>query len=150
MKLAIHKGSEFSEAEITVNCSKIDVRLERLIRYIKQYTFIFQAKTETGLCFVPAEEIYFIDSVDGKTFLYSKEKVYGYSENLSELESKLIDSAFVRISKSCILNTVYLESVAPLWNHRLEAVLTNGEKLIVARHYIENLKEKMMDWGELK
>lgn len=145
LKLTVHKDPKIDETEITIDYSEADARLERLLAYIKQYTFIFQAKIESDLCFVPAEEIYYIDSTDGKTFLYSKEKVYSYSESLSDLECKLANTAFVRISKSCILNITYLESVAPLWNHRLEAVLTNGEKLIVTRHYIENLKEKIMD-----
>ena len=145
LKLTVHKDPKIDEAEITIDYSGIDIRLEKLISYIKQYTFIFQAKIESDLCFVPAEEVYYIDSTDGKTFLYSKDKVYSCSENLTELERKLIDSTFVRISKNCILNISFLESVAPLWNHRLEAILANGEKLTVTRHYIEILKEKIMD-----
>ena len=145
MKLTVHKDPKIDEAEITIDYSGIDIRLEKLISYIKQYTFIFQAKIESDLCFVPAEEVYYIDSTDGKTFLYSKDKVYSCSENLTEFERKLIDSTFVRISKNCILNISFLESVAPLWNHRLEAILANGEKLTVTRHYIEILKEKIME-----
>ena len=145
LKLTVHKNPKIDEAEITIAYSGIDIRLEKLISYIKQYTFIFQAKIGSDLCFVPAEEVYYIDSTDGKTFLYSKDKVYSCSENLTEFERKLIDSTFVRISKNCILNISFLESVAPLWNHRLEAILANGEKLTVTRHYIENLKEKIMD-----
>lgn len=143
LKLTVHKDPQMTETEVIINCPEIDAQLERLIEYIKQYSFVFQAKTETGLCFVPAEEIYYIDSADGKTFLYSKERVYGCSESLSELESKLEDSGFVRISKNCILNTTCMKSVNPLWNHRLEAVLSNGENLIVTRHYIENLRRKL-------
>lgn len=145
MKLIIQKDPAIHETEIKIKCSDIDARLGRLIKSIKQYAFIFQAKTESGLCFVPAEDVYYIDSVDGKTFIYLKEKVLSCAESLSEFEGKLAGSTFVRISKNCILNISYLEYVNPLWNHRLEAILTNGEKLIVARHYIESLKEKIID-----
>lgn len=145
LKLTIFQDSKVSETEIIINCSEVDERLERLIKHIKQYTFIFLAKTEAGVCFVPAETVYYIDSVDSKTFLYSEDKVYDCSESLSEFENKLADSTFVRISKNCILNITYLESVCPLWNHRLEANLTNGEKLVVTRHYIESLKKKTKD-----
>lgn len=145
MKLSVNKDPEARETEISVRCSEVDGRLERLIRYIGQYTYTFQAKTETGVCFVPAEDVCYIDSVDGRTFLYLKEKVFGCAESLAELESKLADTSFARISKNCIVNVSYLRQVNPLWNHRLEAVLTSGEKLIVTRHYIENLKEKVLD-----
>ena len=145
MKLSVNTDPGAEETEISVRCSEVDGRLERLIHYISQYTYTFQAKTETGVCFVPAEDVCYIDSADGKTFLYLKEKVLGCAESLAELEEKLADTAFVRISKNCIVNVAYLQQVNPLWNHRLEAVLTSGEKLIVTRHYIENLKEKVLD-----
>ena len=145
LKLVVTEDPQVIEPEIIIKCSKTDAGLQQLINYIKQYTFIFQAKTEQGLCFVPAQDVYYIDSVDSKTFLYSKDKIYSCSETLYELENKLSDSSFIRISKNCILNTGYLESVSPLWNHRLEAVLVNGEKLVVTRHYIDTLKEKISE-----
>jgi DNA-binding LytR/AlgR family response regulator len=130
---------------VIVNCKKIDSNLNKLINCIKQYTFTFQVKSDEGARFIPAEEVYYIDSVDGKTFLYSKEKVYQCPASLADLESKLVSTGFVRISKNCIMNTSYLESVNTLWNHRLEAILNNGERLVVARHYIHMLKEKIME-----
>lgn len=143
LKLTIHKDPNASETEIAITCPKVDERLEQLIKYIKQYAYTFRAKIDGEMCLITAEKIYYIDSVDSKTFLYSAQNVYISSESLSELENKLVDSTFIRISKNCILNISYLESVHPLWNHRLEALLLSGEKLIVTRHYIENLKEKI-------
>lgn len=145
MKLLMHNDPSLTEAEIKISYPEMNCRLDRLIKYIKQYSFIFQAKTETGLCFIPAEQIYYIDSADSKTFLYAKDKVYGCAESLSALEYMLEDSSFVRISKNCIVNINFLKSVNPLWNHRLEAILSNGEKLVVTRHYIDGLKEKILN-----
>jgi DNA-binding LytR/AlgR family response regulator len=143
LKLTIHKDSNASETEITINYPETDERLEQLIKHIKQYTYTFHAKIDRDLFLIPAEKIYYIDSIDSKTFLYSVENVYISSESLFEIENKLSESTFVRISKNCIINISYLESVHPLWNHRLEALLSNGEKLIITRHYIESLKEKI-------
>lgn len=143
LKLEIYEDSKVSETEIKITCPEVDERLNQLIKHIKQYTYTFHAKIDSEMCLITAEKIYYIDSVDSKTFLYSAEDIYLSSESLSELENKLVDSTFVRISKNCILNISYLESVHPFWNHRLEAVLFNGEKLIVTRHYIKNLKEKI-------
>ena len=56
------------------------------------------------------------------------------------LEEKLLHTSFIRISKNCIINIDYLKSVRPLYNHRLEAFLVNGETQIVTRNYIEVLK----------
>ena len=35
----------------------------------------------------------------------------------------------------------YLQSVHPLPNYRLEANLKNGEKLIISRHYMKDIKQ---------
>lgn len=132
------------ETEITIACRSVDERLRQMIQKIRQYTYTFSARTDSGnCCLIPAEEIYYIDSVDSKTFLYAEKAVYGSAETLAELENRLLDSTFVRISRNCILNIAFLESVMPLWNYRLEAQLTNGEKLVITRHYIKALKEKI-------
>ena len=89
------------------------------------------------------EQVYYLDSVDGKTFLYLEKEVYSCRETLAALEGKLAHTWFVRISKNCIINSNFLQSVRPLFNHRLEAFLPNGEKLIVTRNYIEALKDKL-------
>lgn len=44
---------------------------------------------------------------------------------------------------------MYLKSVSPLWNHRMEATLTSGEKLVITRNYIGSLKEKL-EMGRFK
>ena len=84
-----------------------------------------------------------MDSADGRTFLYQKEGVYECRETLAVLEDKLKRTVFVRISKNCILNTAYLDHVEPLFNHRLKAVLTNGETLVVTRSYVELLRNAL-------
>ncbi|MFA9466685.1 MAG: LytTR family DNA-binding domain-containing protein [Velocimicrobium sp.] len=125
MKLTIHKDPKASETEITITCPEVDERLDQLIKHIKQYAYTFRAKIDGKMCSITAENVYIS------------------SESLSEFENKLVDSTFVRISKNCILNISYLESVHSLCNHRLEALLLNGEKLIITQHYIQNLKEKI-------
>lgn len=143
MKLTIHESSNILETEVTIHCKAMDEHLQKLIRQIKQYTYLFPARTECGQLLVPAENVYYIDSVDSKTFLYTENEVFSSQETLSELESKLLDSTFVRISKNCILNIAFLKSVQPLWNSRLEAFLMNEEKLIISRHYVKNIREKI-------
>lgn len=143
LKLTINQSLDIKENEIIVNCSTIDSRLQHLLQYIRQYSFSLTGVENNEIYQVPIEKILFIDSTDGKSFLYSTKKVYEIKETLSSLEQMLVSTPFVRISKNCILNTTYLKSVRPIVNHRMEATLKNGEKLIISRNYIENLKEKI-------
>jgi DNA-binding LytR/AlgR family response regulator len=143
MRITVNQSHSYEETEIIVNCQILDRRLQNLLDTITQYSFSLDGYKENELYQVPAESIYYIDSVDGKTFLYHKEEVFRSRESLTALEYQLHNTPFVRIGKNCILNSSYLKSVKPIVNHRLQATLTNGEKLIISRNYIDALKEKL-------
>jgi DNA-binding LytR/AlgR family response regulator len=121
----------------------MDERLKRLVDYIRQFSFSLKGINNNEIYNIPLENILYIDSVDGKTFLYCKRAVYESKETLASLEQTLMYSPFVRISKNCILNISALKSVRSTLNHKMEATLLNGEKLVVNRNYIDLLKSKL-------
>ena len=86
-------------------------------------------------------DIYYIESVERKTFLYTKDEVYITDKRLYELEEMLKEAGIIRISKSCLMNVDMLYSIRQLMNSQLEATLLNGEKLIVARTYLKSIKK---------
>ncbi|MDU1413348.1 MAG: LytTR family DNA-binding domain-containing protein [Clostridium sp.] len=143
MKLTIEESLDNNEVEITIKCGVMDNRLRRLIETIREYSFSIQCKKNNEIYTIPLEDVYYIESVDKKTFIYCKSEVYETTNTLINLEEKLTNTSFIRISKSCILNISYLQNVTPLWNHRFEATLKNDEKLIITRHYIDELKNKL-------
>lgn len=143
MKLTLIQDLAVPETEITIRCTGVDARLQRLIDHIRQYGFSITGYQESKEYQLPLETIFYMDSVDGRTFLYQKEGVYECRDTLAVLENKLKKTTFVRISKNCILNTTYLDHVEPLFNHRLKAVLSNGETLVVTRSYVELLRNSL-------
>lgn len=143
MKLIINQDSSQEENEIIINCNYMDERLQKLAEYIRQFTFCLTGYSEEGMSQIPIEKICYIESIDNRTFLYLEKEVYQSRESLSNLEMQLKNTPFIRISKSCLLNVSYLKSVKALMNHRMEATLKNGEKVMISRTYIKDLKEKM-------
>jgi DNA-binding LytR/AlgR family response regulator len=143
LKITVNKNLSITENEIIINCSTVDKRLRHLIDNLKQYTITLQGYLNNEIFQIPLENILYIDSIDGRTFLYSSKQVYENKETLSLLEQSVMHTPFLRISKNCIMNTTYLKSVRPLVNHRMEATLANGEKLLISRTYIDDLKEKL-------
>ena len=143
MKLIINQSDTFTENEIIINCSCMDERLQQLISQIRQFSFTLEGELDGRQYRIPLEQLYYMETVDGKTFLYDKENAYLCRQTLTALEERLRHMTFVRISKSCILNTTYLKCVAPYFNHRLKAQLVSGEELIISRNYIETLKNKL-------
>ena len=143
MKLTIQQDPTVPETEVILRCPALDARLEPLIAHIQQYSFVMVGYQEQREFHLPLESIYYVDSADGKTFLYQEQAVYQCRETLATLEEKLRQTTFVRISKNCIINTAFLHHVEPHFNHRLKAVLKNGEQLIITRNYIDPLRRKL-------
>jgi len=143
LKLTINQDLNIVETEIIMNCAYLDERLNRLANYIRQYTFSLEGTIEDKMYQIPIEDIYYMESVDGRTFFYDSKNAYCSRQTITALEEKLKTTSFARISKSCLINTARIKCFAPYVNHRLKVELKNGENLIVSRNYIDSLKEKL-------
>ncbi len=143
MKLVIDQSLENKEVEITIRCGLIDPDLEKLIAQIRLYSFSLTGKRDGSSYLIKLEDIFYFESIDEKTFIYCRKEVYESELRLYELEQQLAATNFVRISKSCILNIMKLESVKALLNGKMEAKLINNEKVMITRHYLQSVKEKL-------
>ncbi len=142
MKVTVEQSSECREVEVTVKYDVMDGRLEHLIEHIRVYSYSVAGETDGVTRNVPLEEIYYFDSVDNKTFIYTKDQMYYCEMKLYELEEQLSNTPFVRISKSNILNSSMVVKVTALLNGRFEARLNNNEKVIVTKHYMKLFRTK--------
>lgn len=142
MKLVIEQDNSFDETEIVIRCSSINSDLQKIIDAIKICSFTITAYKDGYVRKINHENVCYIESVDEKTFIYCENEVYDCKMKLFEIEEELMNSTFVRISKSCILNIEYIERVRPLLNGKYEVLLINREKLIINRHYVPNFKKK--------
>ena len=142
MKLFIKQSEGFGESEISVNYETLDDRLESIISYIQHNVFSLYGVKDGETKVISTDDVFYFDSIDERTFIYLEKDVYECALKLYELEEQLADANFVRISKSCIVNIMKLDSVRPLINSRYEARLENGEKLIISRHYLPDFKRR--------
>lgn len=95
---------------------------------------------ETIMC--PLDRVYYFESVDKRTFVYTKDKCYETKYRLYELE-EMIPYDFFRCSKAMIINIKKIASVKAEFNARMRAVLLNGEEVIISRNYVKDLKGKL-------
>ena len=79
--------------------------------------------------------------VEGASFLYCRNMVLASRQKLYEFEALCSGSMLFRCSKSMILNADKIDYVRPSFSGRFEAVLDNGEKVIVSRKYVAELKK---------
>ena len=95
---------------------------------------------ETIIC--PLDRVYYFESVDKRTFVYTKDKCYETKYRLYELEG-MLSYDFFRCSKAMVINIKKIASVKAEFNARMRAVLLNGEEVIISRNYVKDLKGKI-------
>lgn len=95
---------------------------------------------ETIMCTL--DRVYYFESVDKRTFVYTKDKCYETKYRLYELE-EMIPYDFFRCSKAMIINIKKIGSVKAEFNARMRAVLLNGEEVVISRNYVKDLKGKL-------
>lgn len=142
MKINVIHDSSFEETEVTIKCAYVDDNLQKIINLLEAENFRLKGKLEDKTFMIPIKDVFYIESVDERTFIYCKTQVYETDQKLYQLEGNMPKSDFVRISKSCILNIRKLKYVKPLLNGKMEVNLTNGEVQIVNRHYLKDFKQK--------
>lgn len=142
MKLIL-KENPSVELTVTVEYPRQSNQVARIIEKLKAEEKILFG-SEKGRNFkVLVPDIYYIESVDKRTFIYTKEMVFRSEKRLYQLENELREYDFVKVSKNCLVNINELVHIKALANSRLEAELSNGEKIIVSRTYIPEIKKKV-------
>lgn len=145
MRLQIEQSEEYDDVSVIIKCSTVDAQLERLIEQIRLYGFALQGKANGVTTLIQPEEVLYFESIDGKTFIYQEKKVYESALRLYEIEDRLCRGYFVRVSKSTILNIQKLKSFRTQLNGKLEALLLNGERIEINRHYVTELKTRLAE-----
>ena len=143
MKIIIEEPRNDEEDHIIVKCRYIHPELMRLLNSIKSQSTMLTAYIDNEIHRVDPNTIYYIEAVDNKVFLYSEHKVYESKQKLYELSELLNAWDFFRISKSQVVNLSKITSLLPALSGRLEAVLMNGEKVIISRQYVSDLKKML-------
>jgi DNA-binding LytR/AlgR family response regulator len=131
------------EIEILIKYAQMNSELEHLTSMIKSADKKVRCEFDGNEKYINASDIYYIESVDKKTFVYCEKEVYRTEKRLYQLMDELKGIGFVQISKSCILNINILDMIKPMINSKMEAILKNGEHLLVTRKYLTSIKEEL-------
>jgi len=143
VKININIDKNYAETEITINCAVMSDELEKVIARLRALNFKLTGTKDGHTHILDASQILYIDTVDKKTFLYTKSAVYETNLKLYELEENLSTSDFFRAGKSSIINFNKIKSIKSDIDGRIVVVMENGERLIVSRQYAEFIKNKL-------
>lgn len=88
-----------------------------------------------------AKDILYMESVDGNTYVYTKEEVYTLGMTLVSFTNMTLDKSFFRCSKSMIINIRHITELKSLSGNRIDAKLSNDEHIIISRRYAKEFRE---------
>lgn len=143
MKIKTERDLSCKEIEVIIKYPQKDKQVNRIIDFLQSFDMQIKCAGNNAKQMINILDIYYIESVDKKTFVYLENAVYRTDFRLYQLKDKLKTYGFVQISKSCILNISTLESIRPLFNSRMEATLKNGEKVNINRNYLNGVKNAL-------
>ena len=140
MKLIRTQQKGLTEIEVEIRYAQMDATVLDLIKHIEKRKYFVHGMDNGRQYKIEISDIYYAESVDKKTFIYTKSAVFRSELRLYQLCEILKGYDFIQVSKSCIINMNILESIRSLINSRLEATLINGEKINVSRTYLIDIK----------
>lgn len=143
MKINIEQIENVDDLEITIRCNNIDEKVQKILSFLNAQDIKINGIKNDKIYLINYKSIYYIESVENKTFIYCEKEIYESKLKLYEFEEKLSAYNFFRCSKSFIVNLKYIKALVPLFNSRIEIELKNEEKLVVNRQYIKLLKERL-------
>lgn len=140
MRIIIEDIADDAEEEIIIRTHGLDDDVLQLITRMKQGKNMLTCIDEReNIVPVKSEDVYYFDAVDGRVYVYLEKSVLEIKKRLYEIEE--LSGAYLRISKAQVVNSNMIERLSPMFNGRLEAHLKNGEKIIISRQYVPDLKK---------
>ena len=146
MKITLKEQAK-SEPEVIIIYPKMDDGIKSLVKKIRDMDATFSVKDGDEQILLHINDIYYIETVERKTFVYTRDGVYRTGKKYSTICDELEKYDFVPVSRSCTLNVNVLESIKTIHNSRLEGTLCNGEKINISRTYMKGIR-KIFDRGE--
>lgn len=128
---------------IEIGCHKTDEHINEIVSFLKSRQGAVEGTKDDRQYQLPVVDVFYIESVDDRTFIYLEQECYESRKKLYEFEAVLSSRRFARISKAVILNLMKVVSIAPALNGRFLCKLTNGEEVIISRKYVPDIKERL-------
>ena len=140
MDVEIEQVGRERKEQVLIRCHAVTEEVREIAAFVKSRQGSLTGVKDSRQYEITVSDIYYFESVDGKTFLYTKDQVYETSHRIYELESMLRPKNFLRVSKSMLLNLMKIRSIQSALNGRFAAVLLSGEEVIISRSYVKGLK----------
>ena len=147
MKLTIEQISD-GENELILKYAERNDEVERALDFMNGYRQKLVGEKDGQKEVIYRADILYIESVDGKCFVYTQADVLGVEFTLAQLEQILESVNFFRCSKSMIINIDKVHKLRSLASNRIDATMQGGEHIIISRTYASNFRKRLKGVSE--
>ncbi|NBJ93988.1 LytTR family DNA-binding domain-containing protein [Parablautia muri] len=142
MKLTMEKVAK-GEDEVIIRYHEMNEQVETLAEIVKSGGRKICAVIEGQTLLLSPECILYLESVDGVTYAYLKDRVCKVQMSLFELALTYENRGFFRCSKSMVLNIYKIGFLKSEPGNRIRATMENGEQVMISRRYAKALRQKL-------
>lgn len=143
MKLIKTREENIEENYLELHYDKIDEETNAVLDRLRDTLRYIEGTTEQGKVTIALADIFYIETVDRKTFAYTKDACVEIREALRDIIEEFENIGFVRISKSAVVNIYKIQKLQGDINMRVIIYLKNGEQLIMNRSYRNDFYDKL-------
>ena len=146
MKLNIEIDTNIEEPAALITTPRMTEEVTRVVDFISKLddiTTVISGIRDDKVELLEQESIFRIYAEEGKVFARTESGLYQVRLRLYELEERLDDSKFVRISNSEIVNLKKVKSLDLSFVGTICMELSNKEVSYVSRRYVSKIKKKL-------
>ena len=142
MKVELQRVTSASEESALIRAVEVTENIQYAVDVLENNCRSLAVTRDNETFMVRTDMIYYAESVDKRSYVYTKENCYETKLRLYEMEEQL-NANFFRCSKALIVNIRKIKSVYSEINGRMIAKLLNGEEIVISRSYVKDLKRKL-------
>ena len=143
MKFIKTREENIEENYLELHYDTIDEETKAVLDRLRDTLRYIEGTTEKGKVTIALTDIFYIETVDRKTFAYTKDTCIEIREALRDIIEEFENIGFVRISKSAVVNIYKIQKLQGDINMRVIIYLKNGEQLIMNRSYRNDFYDKL-------
>ena len=143
MEIRIQQIDRQKKEGVLISCYEVNSQIKEIVNFIRTRQGTISGVLNETQYEIVLSDIFYFESVDDKTYIYTKDKAYVTKQRLYELEEELEKKSFLRVSKSGIINLMKITSIKPAMNGRFLAGLSNGEEVMISRKYVPEFKRRI-------
>ena len=142
MKYTIKKVNE-GEDELTLKYQNVTPEVERVLKFMNGEQMRLVGVSNDVKAIIEPNEILYVESVEGKLFVYTEKDVLRLDYTLSQMTEMLSGINFFRCSKSMIINIDKVKYLKSLPSNRIDATMCNGEHVMINRTFASDFRKRL-------